>query len=1854
MTRKHLVRVTLVLMTAFIFILPPASMFGAAVANSSAQQSEYAGPGDWDDVDLEMYLPDPSLPFEHRIPEKDEGNPKPMLEQPSAVVGEQTTLLILVEFADVSSTRNAYVLEDAVFANGATNNSVNNYYDENSYGKVWLDSGSESGAVSRDWLTLPQNRNYYGEDYYTVGYVTDDGSDQDGNWLTRGKIQLVKDACRAADAAGLDFGDYDNDGPDGIPNSSDDDGAVDHLIIIFSGNGQNHYGRDTSANSGPDDDSGANDWGRDLVWPSRISASSWFGSVDGTSIDTATVNPEDPNFDIPVGVICHEFGHDLGLPDLYDTDLGTGNGYGAVAGDWCLMDGGSYNTYGGNPCPAHLSAWCKYRLGWTSPVDVNPGNQGYFNINETSHPTPSDVCFRVNLSGYSAGDGEFFLIENRQQNTSSYDAGLPESGILIWHINDSISYSSGGTDSPTRINDGLPDNDDYGIQIENPTNPNGDRNYRGSIGSAAWSQDDGQTAFTPATTPSTNYSSTGASTTIYIDDIGSEAKSMLVRIRVTVDLTPPSTPGTPIECSPDHDYNTTGGFTVYWSASTDAESSIRYYELWEKIDSGSWAKVSSTISGTSYNFPSKTNGETYYYRVRAQNGAWLWGSNSTDSDGILVDTSAPAAPAWITDESADLDYNNTQDYTVYWAACTDAESGLDVYRLQERINSGGWTTVDDTLVVTSYAFSSKPANNYTYRVCARDVAGNWGPYATSDGIMVDVTAPTAPGMPTEESPDQDFDPDGDYTVHWPAAVDGGSGIQYYELQESPTGVGGWVTLSSTIVGTSYSPTTKGNGETYYYQVRALNNAGDWSTFSSVSDGIMTDLTMPPTPDAPTEGWPDLDINTTGDFTVNWTEVVIGTSGFKAYELQENVNSSGWYTLASNITEPFYNVTGRNHTSIYNYRVRAQNNATTWGLFSGFSDGIIIDTVRPTAPGNVSEFYPDIDLLSQTTLQLSWNASTDSGLGVASYEVQYELNSSGSWVVLETDLAAQSLMVNDLAVGGNYTFRVRANDGAGLQSNWTYSDGVIVDPNPPWNLSILINNGALWTNGSLVQLTLDAYENVTSIVNMSFSENGINWTDWEDWNTTREFNLTGPSGTKYVFFSVLDETGNSADPVLDQIILDQLAPVNLVLEINNGSATTESNVLYLYLNATDVHSGLKEMSFSLDGENWTGWEPMNPQKWISVEDVTGEKTVWFKVRDNVNNTSDPVSASILYHNPNSPWNVSLLINDDELYTNDRNVTLSIGAFSNISSLLEMRFSSNGMNWSDWVDFEEVHDHELIASSDGKIWLYLEVMDEFGNRGPMVRDSIILDTTAPVNQSVMINDGEAVTDSFGVSIKIAAKDELSGIWMKAYKVGDGNWTPWVIWQGSANISFSEGLNTVFFRTMDRAGNIAEPVNTSIIIDTRGPTVVLIINDGDDWTSDPALNLRIDAKDNGTGVQEMCFSEDGANFTDWEAYSLTRVYTVSTTLGMKLVYVRVRDGMGNVKEGMSLITLREEGYEPPDDDDVDDDLVDDDDEQDTDGDGIPDAWEDAYGMNSSDPDDAWDDPDGDGRDNLQEYRDNTDPTVVDEPPEQDDDDDDDSGNFLSDYWWVFLLVLVLIIVLIVIIGLIVTRKKKDDERRPPPEERREPRERPPQQQRRDPYYDDYNRRQAPPPRQQQRPQEPRMTYSDDDLRYFEDQATRPKQAVVGQKAVAPKAASGPASQRTSKQTPAPSKPPRQSSKQRSTPKPQKPASTPADDDAFEEELRRASGLDKHDEKAFEEELKAIGELGKEDGVASAEDSGRILQDEELFEFDDDVDLDEEIDFDDDDEFDDDIEDVNWDEPEEEADPDEFEFDDDELDWD
>lgn len=305
-------------------------------------------------------------------------------------------VVILVEFPDHPADDVAGPFVDSAYFDRLFNyegmlpdsgayRSMRDFYKEASYGQfVFI-------ADIYGWYMMDNTYDYYV-----------DGQRGFGD-LPHNAQRLARDAVTLADPD-IDYSQYDRDG----------DNYVDALILVHSGPGYEETGDVNDIHS--------HKWSMDSVYHSDDGVNLF--DYDINPEETATIGPYGGQafYPIKVGVFCHEFGHIMGLPDLYDTDYSSEG-----VGDWSLMASGSYN--GNSAIPAGLDAWCKLHLGWISPENIS--------VSETNHPIPE-----IFSTGYAArlwtdGDGtgqQYYLLENRQKK--GFDSMLPGEGLLIWHVDE--------------------------------------------------------------------------------------------------------------------------------------------------------------------------------------------------------------------------------------------------------------------------------------------------------------------------------------------------------------------------------------------------------------------------------------------------------------------------------------------------------------------------------------------------------------------------------------------------------------------------------------------------------------------------------------------------------------------------------------------------------------------------------------------------------------------------------------------------------------------------------------------------------------------------------------------------------------------------------------------------------------------------------------------------------------------------------------------------------------------------------------------------------------------------------------------------------------------------------------------------------------------------------------------------------------------------------------------------------------------------------------------------------------------------------------------------------------------------
>ncbi|MEW6754738.1 MAG: immune inhibitor A domain-containing protein, partial [Candidatus Latescibacterota bacterium] len=229
----------------------------------------------------------------------------------------------------------------------------------------------------------------------------------------------------------LDFGLFDNDGPDGRPDSGDDDGIVDYLFLtaVSTPSGFISRGATGIAGLGLEDEFVSNDRGAGGR-PVRI-----LGSYDHGCLVL------EGSFAQTVGAMAHEFGHALGLPDLYDLSYSGPQDDSAGIGRWGLMGWGA-NGWDGRGGPVAFCAYSLEQLGW-----LGAGNSRLVEVTGELHDVPlrdpllGGTVYRLGLlttgvaGRYAAAERQgYLLLERRERGAHCYNRDIPAEGLLVWRV----------------------------------------------------------------------------------------------------------------------------------------------------------------------------------------------------------------------------------------------------------------------------------------------------------------------------------------------------------------------------------------------------------------------------------------------------------------------------------------------------------------------------------------------------------------------------------------------------------------------------------------------------------------------------------------------------------------------------------------------------------------------------------------------------------------------------------------------------------------------------------------------------------------------------------------------------------------------------------------------------------------------------------------------------------------------------------------------------------------------------------------------------------------------------------------------------------------------------------------------------------------------------------------------------------------------------------------------------------------------------------------------------------------------------------------------------------------------------
>ncbi len=517
---------------------------------------------------------------------------------PRSITGSINALAVVVDFSDKVKTVTASYFDTLIFAAPVGGRgSVRDYFSEVSYATVDIVTVNLPSSIG--WKRAPQTYAYY-----VYGAKCTDAP------YPHNCQKLAEDIVDAVNGV-VNFANYDNDG----------DGYAEPIMLIHAGPG-------AELTRNPNDI-----WSHSWVLDSPR-------NYDGVTIRDYVIMPEywedvsPSSSDMTIGVFAHEMGHGFwGLPDVYDRDNSS-----AGAGNWSLMAGGSWNgpNSGGwgtdGSSPAWPDAWSRTQMGFVTATPISSNVTGRSIPRAYGNPPPAETVLKLR-SGV-LGAQEYFLLENRQQVSGSYDEYLPGNGLLVWHADEAMNVYSKQNDYECTSTPHCQCDDNYhyllaleqadglsDLEWGNDWGDTGDP-FPGVTSNRTWTMSTdpessswyGGPTCTNTCIGATNVSNSSATMTADLQvSCGGPADEWLYLPLATRNY--PPVPGAPTLydiSNGDGD----GNYTVSWSTVSLAD----YYTLQED-DNSSFTSPTTRYSGssTSYSVSGQANG-TWYYRVQGCNG----------------------------------------------------------------------------------------------------------------------------------------------------------------------------------------------------------------------------------------------------------------------------------------------------------------------------------------------------------------------------------------------------------------------------------------------------------------------------------------------------------------------------------------------------------------------------------------------------------------------------------------------------------------------------------------------------------------------------------------------------------------------------------------------------------------------------------------------------------------------------------------------------------------------------------------------------------------------------------------------------------------------------------------------------------------------------------------------------------------------------------------------------------------------------------------------------------------------------------------------------------------------------------
>ena len=491
--------------------------------------------------------------------------------------------------------------------------------------------------------------------------------------------------------------------------------------------------------------------------------------------------------------------------------------------------------------------------------------------------------------------------------------------------------------------------------------------------------------------------------------------------------------------------------------------------------------------------------------------------------------------------------------------------------------------------------------------------------------------------------------------------------------------------------------------------------------------------------------------------------------------------------------------------------------------------------------------------------------------------------------------------------GNYngvdSFTYKTNDGA-VDSNIATVSLTVNAVNDAPTVTLNSPNGTeVWRGGGSQNITWTAadVEGSTVTINLDYTTDGTNYTNIAigeandgtyTWNPIASLN----SGTVLIRATASDGTLSSVDSSNASFTIDSTSPTapgNLAPD--TGSPTNDATQTWSWSASTDGLSGVLKYIWSLVDNSSSSvvasGETNAATLTVDSAKLQGDWNFSVQSQDNAGNLSslstfqlivDTTSPSVGANNSSSNWQ-----------TINPTITLSVldlGGSGLDASKVRYRWDSaaDATTGTIFTDGTTIN-----IPSEGEHTLYLYAGDAAGNSSTS-SGTYKLDL---VNPTVSATGASSSWQASVPAITVSASDITSGVAVVKY-AWDADASTGTVTTNGANLASTypgDGNHTLNLYVQDNSGRSSTFSGTYKVDRAVPSSGSVVINSGAAYTNNVNVTLTIAGTDATSGVTEMAFSNGGA-YSNWEAFSTTKAWTLASTDGTKTVRVKLKDAAGN----------------------------------------------------------------------------------------------------------------------------------------------------------------------------------------------------------------------------------------------------------------------------------------------------------------------------------------------------------------------